>query len=272
MPARSRARQVAMAGCIVVVVASLSSLEFSSSVLRMSYSAFTALTTPALDCQLEAAELPTTPYSGAGRSSTATYVILRVILRILYLIPKTTTSRTSLLQHLTMDDIAIYHIATLSWIGLQGLSLLAAPSFVVSLLATDLHVDDVAIYFARALGLAQLSFALLVIVLSGILPLGSVADSSTSSSSPYASAAVFVSTIYHSAAAFYSYGCYYSRVYASVGAYGVGCAGSGLLAAMGLWCLLFAGSNAGHISRRTGADKRTSGFPFTNAIADKRKA
>lgn len=41
---------------------------------------------------------------------------------------------------------------------------------------------------------------------------------------------------------------------------------------MGLWCLLFGGSNSGHISRRTGADKRTSGFPFANAAAEKKKA
>jgi hypothetical protein len=45
---------------------------------------------------------------------------------------------------------------------------------------------------------------------------------------------------------------------------------SSVLAAMGLWCLLFA-TQDGHISRRTGADKRTSGFPFKNVEADKRK-
>ena len=48
-------------------------------------------------------------------------------------------------------------------------------------------------------------------------------------------------------------------------------AGSGFLAAVALWCILFA-SSGGRISRKTGADKRTSGFPFSNAEADKKKA
>lgn len=43
----------------------------------------------------------------------------------------------------------------------------------------------------------------------------------------------------------------------------LGAIGSGSLACMGLWCILFA-SGSGRISRKTGADKRTSGFPFGN--------
>jgi len=39
--------------------------------------------------------------------------------------------------------------------------------------------------------------------------------------------------------------------------------GYGALASLGLWCILFA-STSGRISRKTGADKRTSGFPFAN--------
>jgi hypothetical protein len=50
----------------------------------------------------------------------------------------------------------------------------------------------------------------------------------------------------------------------------LGFAGSAALAAFGTWCLLFGGEKA-RISRRTGADKRTSGWPFPNAEADKRK-
>jgi hypothetical protein len=38
---------------------------------------------------------------------------------------------------------------------------------------------------------------------------------------------------------------------------------------MGLWCILFGGSS--HISKRTGADKRTSGWPFGNSEADKKR-
>lgn len=42
------------------------------------------------------------------------------------------------------------------------------------------------------------------------------------------------------------------------------------LAAVGGWVLLF-GSTSGCISRKTGADKRVSGFPFKNEEADKRR-
>lgn len=52
--------------------------------------------------------------------------------------------------------------------------------------------------------------------------------------------------------------------------FGLGTFGSVFLAAVALWCILFASSN-GKISRKTGADKRTSGFPFKNSEADKRK-
>jgi hypothetical protein len=46
--------------------------------------------------------------------------------------------------------------------------------------------------------------------------------------------------------------------------------GSAVLATVGLWIVLF-GSSDGRISRKTGADKRTSGFPFKNTEAEKRK-
>ena len=53
--------------------------------------------------------------------------------------------------------------------------------------------------------------------------------------------------------------------------FGLGSFGSLFFGAVALWCILFASSN-GKISRKTGADKRTSGFPFKNSEADKRKA
>jgi hypothetical protein len=37
--------------------------------------------------------------------------------------------------------------------------------------------------------------------------------------------------------------------------------GAGCLAAAGTWSLLFA-DDKGHVSKRTGRDKRTSGWPF----------
>lgn len=52
--------------------------------------------------------------------------------------------------------------------------------------------------------------------------------------------------------------------------YVLGMVGAGAMGAMGLWCIMFAGEKP-RISKRTGADKRTSGFPFSNAEADKKK-
>ncbi len=102
-----------------------------------------------------------------------------------------------------------------------------------------------------------------MVLLSGSVPLTSSLNASTNEENPKAPYAVPTSTIsftYHAAIAFY---CYASYSTTGKSAFGLGALGSGLLAAIGLWVLLFA-SSQGHISRKTGADKRTSGFPFNN--------
>lgn len=78
---------------------------------------------------------------------------------------------------------------------------------------------------------------------------------------------ILVSSLYHSTTAFYSY-----NKFNATGQTGFlfGAIGSSIFAAFGLWCIMF-GSDS-HISKRTGADKRTSGFPFGNREASKRKA
>jgi hypothetical protein len=74
--------------------------------------------------------------------------------------------------------------------------------------------------------------------------------------------------MFHAALAFYGYTMWTKT---GVLAFSLGTLGSGFLAMVALWCILFASSN-GRISRKTGADKRTSGFPFKNQEAEKRKA
>ena len=78
---------------------------------------------------------------------------------------------------------------------------------------------------------------------------------------------MLVSAFYHAATAFYSY----SRYYTTGGQLGYlfGCLGAGVLAASGLAVLMFAGQN--RVSRRTGADKSTSGWPFRNVEADRKR-
>ena len=85
---------------------------------------------------------------------------------------------------------------------------------------------------------------------------------------PYAVPTLTISTLYHSACAFLSYARYSTTGQTS---FALGAAGSTGIASIGLWCILFA-SSSGRISRKTGADKRTSGFPFRNREADKKKA
>lgn len=85
---------------------------------------------------------------------------------------------------------------------------------------------------------------------------------------PYALPTLSITAMFHAAYAFY---CYALWTKTGVLSFSLGTLGSGFLAAVAGWCILFASSN-GRISRKTGADKRTSGFPFKNAEADRRKA
>lgn len=126
----------------------------------------------------------------------------------------------------------------------------------------------------------MLTVAILTTLLTGSVPLASsstVDDNNNApaastpgekdpQSAPYAVPTLLVTTLFHSALAFYNYSWYLSS---GQNALALGMVGSAIVASVGVWCLLFATSK-GRISRRTGADKRTSGFPFKNAEADKR--
>lgn len=88
-------------------------------------------------------------------------------------------------------------------------------------------------------------------LLSGLIPL------SRNNIETFATPTTLVTTAYHFFTAFYAYSFYAVNGQTS---YALGMAGSGALAAMGVWAILFGGGS--HISRRTGKDKRTSTFPF----------
>lgn len=88
---------------------------------------------------------------------------------------------------------------------------------------------------------------------------------------PYSSAVLLLTTTYHGATAFYCWACYSAIGSGNQTGYLIGSVASAVLGSWGLWCSLFGGSASGRISRRTGADKRTSGFPFRNTEADRRK-
>jgi hypothetical protein len=76
-----------------------------------------------------------------------------------------------------------------------------------------------------------------------------------------------ITTTYHVVVAYF---CYTRWTTIGSPAFVAGTVGNALLAAVGLWCVLFA-TSSGRISRKTGADKRMSGFPFGNAESDKKR-
>lgn len=154
---------------------------------------------------------------------------------------------------------------------------------------TDSHLA-LEVYFSRCLGFTLLTLGILTVLLTGSVPLSSslregssppfpresspantssagVSTENTDPKAPYALPTLTITAVYHSAVAFYCYGLWTET---GVFSFGLGTFGHVFLGAVALWCILFASSN-GRISRKTGADKRTSGFPFKNSEADKRK-
>ncbi|KAK4105600.1 hypothetical protein N658DRAFT_125516 [Parathielavia hyrcaniae] len=179
-----------------------------------------------------------------------------------------------------MDAVSTYSVASLAWLAIQALPLIIWPSLISTLLRIDFASQGAQYggthaaleqYFARSLGLAQLALAGLLLVQSGALPLNSIVEEgseSTSPPAPAASAAVLVTAIYQAAAGSYAYSRYH---WTGQLAYLLGCLASSALAASGLWVLLFAGESKRRVSRRTGADKSTSSWPFRNAVADRKR-
>ncbi|WEW60722.1 hypothetical protein PRK78_006209 [Emydomyces testavorans] len=170
-----------------------------------------------------------------------------------------------------MDVFYMYAYGTGAWLGLQGLSLVASPKMIIALLLEEPRSPStLEVYFGRSFGLALITLAILTMVLTGTIPLTSsyaISAEETDPKAPYAMPTLMVTSTFHSVAAFYAYA---RVVQGGAMAYMVGMAVYGGLSAVGLWSMLF-GSTKGRISRRTGADKRTSGFPFDNTVADKKR-
>ncbi|EGZ77435.1 hypothetical protein NEUTE2DRAFT_146965 [Neurospora tetrasperma FGSC 2509] len=172
------------------------------------------------------------------------------------------------------DAISTYAFASLGWLSLQAVPLIIWPTFISSMLTENgghAHapavVNVVEIYFARYLGFSQLAIGLLIVTLSGALPLTTNVTSPNDPNSPYANAVVFISMLYHTIGAAYGY----SRYTSSGGHVGylLGFTGSAIMSAYALWLFMFAGEQA-KVNATTGADKRTSNFPFKNTEAEKR--
>ncbi|KAF2255493.1 hypothetical protein BU26DRAFT_471044 [Trematosphaeria pertusa] len=157
--------------------------------------------------------------------------------------------------------------------AMQAAPLIASPTMIVALLSPEVReASTLEVYFSRLLGFALLTIGCMNVLLTGSVPLSSrLSEGATTSASdpkaPYALPTLTITAFFHAACGFYQYG-----LWTEIGivSFGLGTIGSGFLCAVALWCILFASSD-GRISRKTGADKRTSGFPFKNTEADKRK-
>ncbi|QDS74282.1 hypothetical protein FKW77_003497 [Venturia effusa] len=154
-----------------------------------------------------------------------------------------------------------YALGTGAWLAIQATPLLLTPKLIITMLSEEMHQpSSLETFLSRTSGLTLFFFALLTTLLTGTLPLTSTP--SADESKPYATPALIITMAYHTLTAFYLYA-NYTRT--GISGFVLGAVGSGGLAAMGLWCLMFA--DGSHISRRTGKDKRVSGFPFGNREA-----
>ncbi|KAJ5221750.1 uncharacterized protein N7469_010637 [Penicillium citrinum] len=173
-----------------------------------------------------------------------------------------------------MDVFHAYTYSTAAWLSLQGLPLIAGPKMIAAILLDETRpASSIEVYFARCLGMSLLTIAMLTVMLTGSIPLTAsisepVSTEESDPKSPYALPTLMVTTALHSSSAFYAYTWY---VTGGQSAFAFSVLGNSVLAFIGLWCILFASSN-GKISRRTGADKRTAGFPFANSEAAKKHA
>ncbi|PVI07101.1 hypothetical protein DM02DRAFT_351446 [Periconia macrospinosa] len=172
-----------------------------------------------------------------------------------------------------MDVYYFYSYGTAAWFATQATPLILSPTMIVALLSPEVReASTLEVYFSRSLGLALLTIGALNVLLTGSVPLSSrLSEGATTSAAdpkaPYALPTLTITALFHAVYAFYSYAMWTKT---GVTSFAFGVAGSGFLFAVAFWCILFA-STDGRISRKTGADKRTSGFPFKNHEADKKK-
>jgi hypothetical protein len=125
------------------------------------------------------------------------------------------------------------------------------------------RITDLETYLCRSLGLGLLTLAGVILPLTGTIPLATVeqldADGNPKAD-PYAYPTLLTTTIYHLLSAFYLYT---QLTYSWTFAFTCGITASSVLFCFGLWVAMFGGGQSRR-SKRTGADKRTSNFPFEN--------
>ncbi|CAG8978754.1 hypothetical protein HYALB_00012739 [Hymenoscyphus albidus] len=167
-----------------------------------------------------------------------------------------------------MDVFYAYTYGTAGWMAIQAMPLIISPTVIIMLLSPEVREPSpLEGYFARSLGFSLLTLGLIIALLTGSIPLTStttstaITTSQTDPKAPYAVPVLLISLLYHSTVAFY---CYARYTTGGTFCFALGSVVSAALGSVALWCVMFA-SSGGRISRKTGADKRTSGWPFKNS-------
>jgi hypothetical protein len=170
---------------------------------------------------------------------------------------------------------------------------------VVSLCSSEArHITDLEAYLCRTLALTLLALAASNLVFTGVIPIGPQAPASTTpstsssksskersssgeetSTSPprrpgvaakneVGKATASIAVAFQAITTFYLYTQVMSGGWSF--AFTAGLIGNAALFCFGTWTLLF-GGDAARVSKTTGADKRTSGFPFGNSESAREK-
>jgi len=160
-------------------------------------------------------------------------------------------------------------MGTSAYLTLQAVPLLLTPRLIVSMLAPEpRRMTDLEAYLSRSFAMLLLAFAALNLLQTGAIPLtNSVAESMTAAPdkeglrrNPYAYPTAVITTGYHAISAMYIYMQIAQRISF---AFAIGLICSSALFCVGVWVLLF-GGDIRKTSKTTGADKRTSNYPFDN--------
>jgi hypothetical protein len=183
-----------------------------------------------------------------------------------------------------MDVLPVYTTATAIFLSLQSITLFIFPSVILGLLTPPAHIPSaLETYLSRSLAIALLSITIISLYFTYFPPPPPYSTAPPPANAPASgssSAITHILTTYHGLSFIYIYTRYLHITSlrrtdidstTNTTGYILGLIGYGMLTCMGVWILVF-GSAPSRRSKRTGADKRTSGWPFKNEGAyDKHK-